>query len=323
MPRAPASETPPGPWRGTRQYDWAAMNPGIHLVHKPVGPTSFSLVKARLEAIRAVPAGRKVRVCHGGTLDPFASGLLLMLVGQATRLFDHLHAVPKTYEAIVDWGRETDNGDLLGRTTFSRDASGLSEARLDDALGRFVGWRDQVPPATSAKRVDGERAYVRAHRGETVVLPPSRVYLHEARWLGHDLPHQSRLHIVVRGGYYVRSLARDLGRELGCGAHLSELHRSAIGSWTDPGPDQSVECVGRDLLPWAQSRVLSDQDVGDLRRGKDVPTGDLLAPDWTPPPGFPGAENPPIRGFHLGRLAFLLAARGNRLTLLTAFPGGL
>src|SRR4051812_31001656 len=165
------------------------MTPGIYLLHKPVGPTSFSIVREAME-------GSKLRMCHGGTLDPFAHGLLLLLVGPVTRLFDYLHAVPKVYEGTVRWGVETDNGDLLGKTTFEGDASGLTVERLEEALKEFVGWREQTPPATSAKRVGGERAYVRAHRGEEVIMPPVRVYLHEARWLGHELERrESRLRI--------------------------------------------------------------------------------------------------------------------------------
>jgi tRNA pseudouridine55 synthase len=297
------------------------MTPGIHLMHKPVGPTSFSLVQACIESARVAQPHRRPRICHGGTLDPFASGLLLILVDPATRLFDHLHAIPKVYEAIVRWGVETDNGDPLGRTTFSCDASGLTPRRLDEALATFTGWRDQTPPATSAKRIGGERAYEKAHRGEQVLLPPSRVYLHEARWLTHDLPRDSRLRLTVRGGYYVRALARDLGRLLGCGAHLAALHRTAIGPWWDPGPGESVELHGRDVLPWAATRILADQEVGDLRQGGTVAAANLLPPDWPLPPGFPEPKAP-VRGFHQGRFTFLLRTEGDRLGVLTELRGG-
>jgi tRNA pseudouridine55 synthase len=298
------------------------MNPGIHLVHKPIGPTSFSLVQSYIHAARAHKERRPPRICHGGTLDPFASGLLLILVEPATRLFQYLHAIPKVYDATVCWGVETDNGDPHGRVVFTGDSSGLSPEQLEDALAKFVGWHDQIPHATSAKRIDGERAYLKAHRGETVVMPASRVYLHEARWLGHDLPRQSRLRMTVRGGYYVRALARDLGRLVGCGAHLTELHRTAIGPWTDPGPDQSVEIHGRDLLPWAATRLLTDQDVGDLRQSREIPVGDLVPPDWPMPSGFPDPQAP-VRGFHLERFCFLLSPVGGNLKLLSALHGGL
>jgi len=301
------------------------MTPGIHLSHKPIGPTSFSVVQqciASAEAARPAGSRARVRMCHGGVLDPFASGLLLILVGGATRLFDYLHAVPKAYEATVRWGVETDNGDPGGKATFEGDASILSVDRLDEALPTFVGWHDQVPPATSNKRVDGERAYLRAHRGEAVALPPTRVYLHEASWLSHDLPHESRLRLVARGGYYVRALARDLGRQLGCGAHLSALRRVAIGPWEDPGEGRVATVSGRGLLPWAPSRELSDQEVGDLRHGKTIAPSAVTPGEWALPPGFPDPVAP-VRGFHRGRLAFLLSATGGALKALTEFRGGL
>jgi tRNA pseudouridine55 synthase len=298
------------------------MTPALDLLHKPVGPTSFSIVQAHIDAARAAQPNRRPRICHGGTLDPFAHGLLILLAGPATRLFEHLHAVPKVYEATVRWGVETDNGDLLGRPTFEGDASRVSPQQLDDALAAFAGWQEQTPPPTSAKRVGGERAYAKAHRGEVVELPPSRVYLHEARWLAHDLPRESRLHIVVRGGYYVRALARDLGRALGCGAHLTALHRTAIGPYTDPGPDRTVEVHGLELLPWAPSRALADQEVGDLRQGRSIPTGQVLGPDWALPKAFPDPDAP-VRGFHLGRLVALFRRRDERLERLTWLPGGL
>src|SRR5450432_2192834 len=181
---------------------YLAMTPGIYLVHKPVGPTSFSLVQKFKSAQEKLP-----RVCHGGTLDPFACGLLLILVEPATILFGYLHAIPKTYDATVRWGVETDTGDPLGREIFTGDSSALSPVLLDDALKKFIGWHEQIPHATSAKRIDGERAYLKAHRGENVVMPSSKVYLHDAQWLSHDLPRESRLRIIVRGGYYVRALA--------------------------------------------------------------------------------------------------------------------
>src|SRR5882672_11382289 len=127
----------------------AEIGPGIYRVHKPVGQTSFSLVQTFMEEARAAGLRRdRLPVCHGGALDPFAEGLVLLLSGQATRLMDLLHPVPKTYVAEIAWGRETDNGDPLGRVTATADASALTAQKLDDALGALVGWREQVPPAT-------------------------------------------------------------------------------------------------------------------------------------------------------------------------------
>lgn len=298
------------------------LKPGIYLAHKPVGDTSFSLVRAAMEELQAARPGKRTPVCHGGTLDPFAEGLLLLLVGQATRLMDLIHPVPKRYVAEVVWGTETDNGDLLGRVVHQGDASRLTPAALDAALAGFRGWHEQIPPATSAKKVNGEPAYRKAHRGEQVVLPPSRVYLHEARWLAHELPRSSRLELTCRGGFYVRALARDVGRVLGCGAHLSRLHRTAIGPWEDPGPGRRVELHGRQLLPWCASRELSDAEVGELRRERPIARVQLLDPEWRLPPGFPEPDAP-VRGFHQGRLVMLLREREGQLSSEAELHGGL
>jgi tRNA pseudouridine55 synthase len=272
--------------------------------------------------VRAAHPGQRARVCHGGALDPFAEGLLILLVGAATRLFDHLHAIPKTYEATVRWGVETDNGDPLGATAFAGDPSALTPERLEAALGTFVGWNEQVPPATSNKRVGGERAYEKAHRGEAVELPPSRVYLHEARWLSHDLPRESRVRVVVRGGYYVRALGRDLGRLLGCGAHLGALHRTAIGPYVDPGVGRRVEVRGRDVLSWTPGRTLTDQEFGEVRQGREIAVGAIEPAEWGLPEGFPGEEGL-VRGFHLGRLVCLLGREGERLRVAAGFGRGI
>ncbi len=298
------------------------LRPGIYLAHKPVGDTSFSVVRGFMAELQATRPGKRTPVCHGGTLDPFAEGLLLLLVGQATRLMELLHPVPKRYVAEVIWGTETDNGDLLGRVVHQGSTAHLTPEALDAALARFLGWHDQVPPATSAKKIGGEPAYKKAHRGEEVVLPPSRVYLHEARWLSHELPRSSRLELTCRGGFYVRALARELGRVLGCGAHLSRLRRTAIGPWEDPGPSQRVGLHGRQVLPWCATRELSDAEVGVLRGEQPIPVGRLLPPDWRLPAGFPDPEAP-VRGFHQGRLLVLLRARDTQLHGVMELRGGL
>jgi tRNA pseudouridine55 synthase len=295
------------------------MTPGIHLIHKPPGPTSFSIVKSFRDD-RTTASSKKLSVCHGGTLDPFAHGLLLILVQPATQLFDFLHDVPKIYEATIRWGIETENGDLFGASVSNSDASSLSETMLADAIRPFIGWHEQVPHATSAMRVDGERAYVRAHRGEHVDMPAKRVYLHEAMWLDHDLPMRSTLRVVVRGGFYVRAFVRDLGRAVGCGAHIEALRRTAIGPWNDPGPMQQEMITGPSMLPWAAKRVLSDANVGDLRQGRTIPIGAIEAPEWRVPDGFPEPD-PPIRGVHLDRLGYLLRSECGALRLVAGLRG--
>jgi tRNA pseudouridine55 synthase len=298
------------------------MKPGIHLAHKPVGVTSFSLVRTFMGEVEAAGLTRKqLPVCHGGTLDPFAEGLLLLLAGPATHLMDLLHAVPKTYEAEFVWGVETDNGDLLGQIVREGDARALKAETLDAALVAFLGWKDQVPPATSAKKVGGEPAYKKAHRGEAVELPPSRVYLHEAHWLSHELPHRSRLRLTCRGGYYVRALARDLGRALGCGAHLARLHRTSIGPWKDPGPEGRVWLHGPELLPWYSSRAVAGDEVNDLKHGRSIPRGEVRPPDWHLPEGFP-EPGTLVRAMQRGRLVALLHEQEGGLRATThLWPG--
>lgn len=280
--------------------------PGVLLLHKPVGATSFSLVHEVQTALAASP-GKPWKVCHGGVLDPFASGLLPILIGPATKLFERLHEVPKTYEATVVWGTETDTGDGGGVVVRTGDASALTEAALTGALTPFLGWTKQVPPATSNKRVDGERAYEKAHRGETVELPPSDVFLHRAHWVSHALPTSSVLRLTCRGGFYVRSLARDLGQALGCGAHVSELRRTHIGPWSDPAIGQRSEVVGADALPWLPTIELHDDDWGVLKNATGTVSirGKVRPARWTVPDGFP-APKELIVASHLGRVVALL-----------------
>jgi tRNA pseudouridine55 synthase len=297
------------------------VEPGVFLVHKDVGESSFDVVRRFKHA--AYEAGQKKwALGHGGTLDPFAEGLLLVLSGQATRLMELMHPLPKTYEATVVWGRETDTCDHLGLPAMEGDPSGLLPSALDAALTGFLGWRDQVPPATCAKKIDGEAAYKKAHRGEEVVLPPSRVYLHEAAWTGHDLPRSSTLRITCRGGFYVRSLARDLGRALGCGAHLARLERTAIGPWRDPGP--GAECVlqGPRLIPWCSSRLLSDEEADHLLHGRPIPLGDIRPAEMALPKGFPDPQAP-IRALHQDRLVALLQEKDGKLWTSANLRGGI
>jgi tRNA pseudouridine55 synthase len=279
------------------------MKPGIYLLHKPCGPTSFSVLQ---EFTKGIP-GKPVKTCHGGALDPFASGLLIVLVDPATKLFNYIHDVPKVYEATIRWGVETDNLDPGGKVVSTGDASVVTPEKLTEVLTTFVGWKEQVPPSFSNKRVDGERAYIKAHRGEEVVLPPSEVYLHEASWVSHNLPTESVVRLTARGGYYVRSLARDLGRAMGCGAHLGALKRVAIGPWSDPGEGGQICIYGKNVLPWAPIKHLTDKEVGELKQLRPVESTGIEPGHWQLPEGFPEPSWPLIRGFHRDRFCFVLA----------------
>jgi len=297
------------------------LSPGVYLVHKPVGLTSFDMVRSFKRA--AFDAGQKKwSIGHGGTLDPFARGLLLMLSGQATRLMELIHPLPKAYEADIVWGIETDSGDHLGNNVSECGAEGITEKHLEDAVKSFLGWSNQVPPATSAKKIGGEAAYKKAHRGEKVALPPSRVYLHEAEWASHDLPRRSKLRIVCRGGFYVRSLARDLGRVLGCGAHLSGLRREAIGPWEDPGENKQGLATGPGVLPWCPSRTLNEEDADHIAKGRPIQIGEIAVGRYSLPKGFPDPLAP-IAAIFQSKLVALLKERGGELWPVANLRGGI
>jgi tRNA pseudouridine55 synthase len=270
-----------------------------------------------MERLRAEKS--RLKLCHGGTLDPFAEGLLLALVGPATKLFPLLHEVPKTYLATLRWGWETDNGDPTGAPVAPARPHGTAAGgpltgngvappgdAISAALDRFLGWTDQIPHPTSARRIDGERAYARVQRGEAVDLPPAPAYLHSAEIVASS-PETTTLRLTCRGGFYVRALVRDLGRKLGVAAHLSALRREQIGPWRPNGS----RVHGAALLPWLPSRALCDRERAVVGLGGAIPAGDVIE-------GAPLPENfpPPsqlIRGLHGGRLAALLRQEGDLL----------
>lgn len=190
---------------------------------KPKGPTSHDVVAIVRRAL-----GTR-RVGHAGTLDPFATGLLLVLVGSATRLARYLIGLPKEYQGTIRLGVTTATDDGTGEVTATSEAwAGLDDASLETAMSALTGEREQVPPAYSAKHVGGQRAHRLARRGAPVPLAPSRVEIHRFVLTGRQ-GRDLAFHAAVGSGTYLRSLARELGQALGCGAHLLELRRTAIG----------------------------------------------------------------------------------------------
>ena len=193
---------------------------GLLLVDKPAGVTSHDVVDVARRSLRTR------RIGHAGTLDPFATGLLVLLVGHATRLLPYLNGEPKVYQASIAFGAETDTDDVTGSVTRTTELPDV--ARVRDAMQSLTGEIDQTPPAYSAKQVEGRRAYAAARRGESLALAPVRVVVH--RWDVRELSSQ-RLdaEITCGGGTYIRALARDLGRLSGSAAHLSGLRRTRSG----------------------------------------------------------------------------------------------
>lgn len=198
-------------------------------VDKPAGPTSHDVVS---RARRVLDEGR---IGHTGTLDPFASGLLLLCVGVATRLSEYLTELDKEYEAVAVLGEGTDTLDPEGEVT-GRDEEwrGLEAGEIRSALGSLVGQIEQVPPQFSAKKVGGEAMYRKARRGERVRLEPVRVVVHELELVELELP-RIRFRVRCSRGTYVRALARDAAAVLGTHGHLAELRRTAIGGFRVEG----------------------------------------------------------------------------------------
>jgi tRNA pseudouridine55 synthase len=261
----------------------AAPLHGLLVLDKPGGMTSRDAVD---RAQRWFPRG--TRLGHTGTLDPLATGVLVLAAGAATRLTEYVQAMPKTYRARV----------LLGACSDTDDADGVvTPAAVDrppdrDAVGRalpgFVGAIEQVPPAYSAAKVTGRRAYDLARRGEGVALRPRRVHVYGIDVLAYDYP---RLELEVRcgKGTYVRSLARDLGERLGCGGLIEALRRTRVGPFDaaaalplDAGPDAARAALRPLSAAVAElPRVmLRPAEAAALRRGQAVPAGDAaLAAD--------------------------------------------
>jgi len=195
---------------------------GLVVVDKPAGITSHDVV-AR---VRRLAGTRKVG--HAGTLDPMATGVLVLGVDRATRLLGHLTLTDKRYVATIRLGVATTTDDAEGEVVATRPVDGLTEAAVRASLASFVGEIDQVPSAVSAIKVDGKRSYARVRDGEEVDLPARRVTIHALGVTGVDLP-SVEVEVDCSSGTYIRAIARDLGTALGVGGHLTALRRTAVG----------------------------------------------------------------------------------------------
>lgn len=196
---------------------------GVLPVDKPEGPTSHDVVA---QARRAL--GER-RIGHTGTLDPFASGLLLLCIGRATRLAEYLTGLPKAYRATLRLGVATATDDRMGAATAWSDAwRVLDESAVTAALYAELGVRPQRPPAYSAKKIEGERAYRRARRGESPDIAAVDVEVRDIRLVSCALP-EVTFDVECSSGTYIRAIARDVGERLGTHAHLVALRRTAIG----------------------------------------------------------------------------------------------
>jgi tRNA pseudouridine55 synthase len=285
-------------------------------VDKPAGPTSFDVVARVKRALGVRKAG------HAGTLDPAATGVLAVCLGDAVRLQHYLVDGDKAYQATVAFGAATDTEDGEGRVVEEGDPSGLSADGIRAALARFVGEIDQVPPMYSAVRVGGRRLHQAARAGEDVERPARRVRVHalELRHVG-EVEGGRRLAVIdVRcgKGTYVRTLAADLGRALGVPAHLAALRRTAASGFTlaQAVPLEEVErraaagdrgLVGR-LVPLAQALGSMPLVPVTVARAVDLTHGRAVALDG------PFQDVAQVRAVDpLGRLVAICAVEGGIL----------
>lgn len=240
---------------------------GILLVDKANGPTSHDVV-AKVRRIAGQP-----RIGHGGTLDPFATGLLVLLLGRATRLAALHQGGAKRYEATFSFGGATTtddlDGELLGGVTVR-----ATRERVESLLPRFRGAMEQVPPSHSAKRTDGIRAYQRARAGEVVNLAPRAVEIARFEMTAWDESHPEEplmgAELDVSSGTYIRAIARDLGAAVGSGAHLVALRRIASGSF-DVSQAHRMESIAEAALAGTLTDLLLPLDAGI----EDIPHIDL------------------------------------------------
>lgn len=267
------------------------MSPGVLVLDKPEGPTSHDLVAVARRAL-----GER-RIGHCGTLDPMATGVLALAVGPATRLVQYLSASEKDYRAVVRFGVSTTTYDITGAPLTS-SALRPTPVALEAALATFRGPQLQVPPAYSAKKVDGHRAYDLARRageGEMPALKPVAVTIFDLTLLDFD-GEQATLQMRVSPGFYVRSLAHDLGQALGTGAALAALRRTRAGDF-DLATAVTVETLTTAdratlegmmvplarLLPTVPTVTVTPETAGRVRQGVDLPVPDqwLKAPPLT------------------------------------------
>ena len=224
---------------------------GLLVIDKPYDLTSMTVCRAVKRRLVAGGAMKKIKVGHGGTLDPLATGVVVVLVGKATKLCDAVMAGEKRYLAEVDFAHRSDTDDREGDLTEIHVLRAPERAEVEAACRRFVGEIRQRPPAHSAIWIDGERAYHLARKGEAPEMAERTVVIHSIDVLDYQWP-IARLDIRCGKGTYIRSLARDLGRALGVGGILSNLRRTAVGRFTidqATALDELPETLGQtDLL---------------------------------------------------------------------------
>ena len=217
---------------------------GLLLIDKPAGWTSHDVV-ARIRSVIRTQTGQKTKVGHTGTLDPFATGLLVLVVGGYTKKAGEFSKLDKTYDAEITLGATSSTGDIEGEIT-PKSGQVPSKVALQAILSRFEGEISQIPHKYSAVKVGGQRAYKMARAGKEVKLEPREVTIYSFELLSYEYP-KVKIRTKVSSGTYIRSLAEDIGEALGTGAYLSALRRTTVGNY------RIVDALGIDN--WQMSMI--------------------------------------------------------------------
>lgn len=204
------------------------MENGVILIDKPTGMTSFGVV-ARVRRILSNQQGKKVKVGHTGTLDPFATGLMILVIGKECKNAGNYSKLDKVYEATIKLGQISTTGDPEGEISSVSDQV-PSEEKIKEILNKFTGAINQRPPIYSAIKIDGQRAYKLAREGKTVETPERQIMVHELDLIDYSYP-ELKVRANVSSGTYIRTLAEDIGGTLGTGAYCTQLRRISIDRW--------------------------------------------------------------------------------------------
>ncbi len=258
------------------------LNSGVLLIDKPAGITSHDVV----DRVRKLYRTR--RVGHTGTLDPIASGLMLVLIGRATKIASYITTMSKSYLATIRLGATSDTGDSAGTLTPSGDPAAITTDQIRNALASFVGETAQKIPAYSAVRSGGRRLYELARKGKDVPELERTVTIHSAELLAHN-GDTADIRVTCSSGTYIRSLAEALGEILGCGAHLCGLRRETVGQWSVddawtldkldakkkdgqlPDPSPMIEYLDFPKL------LIEDQSLDSVIHGTPIVSGDVTS----------------------------------------------
>lgn len=249
---------------------------GIAVIDKPEGITSHDVVSKMRRRFETR------RVGHAGTLDPLATGVLVLAIGPATRFLQYLPLEPKEYVTRIKFGESTNTYDAEGEVTSTRDVPDNLEAALLEVLGDYVGEIEQLPPMYSAVKKDGKPLYAYARKGEDVEREKRKIYVDELELVGVD-GNEAVVRMICSGGTYVRTLAHDVGEQLGCGGHVIELRRTRVGKFDLEHAKSIEEISAKDLIPLNLALLpmplleLNGGQVEHIRQGRQILTKEVVS----------------------------------------------